>query len=757
MKLSRTNFLALYGAGLTGAALLVWLTDGSLQHSAVATLLWLLPAVGWARLVRGGRGERLAFGAGLALLLNALVTLLAHYLPGPVPRWLLLVGALLVATLPLLPTVSPPRFPWPVPRHWLPDLLLLAGALALRVLWLGYKEFQGDEGTALVRAAAALTGNDGTLFLHQKGPLEILLPMQLWGLAGATHELWLRLPFAWAGILGVLAIWLLGRRWFGRAAGRYAALLFALVGFAIAFGRIVQYQSLVVLFGTLAVLAAQRYRTDGAGSDLLLSGLFFAGGLLAHYDAVLVAPTVGWLLLRRVVAERRIDWRSWGIALLAGLGALALFYLPYVLNPNFARTFAYLLGDRVGVGSEGAAGGDLAGVWRMLTFYNSTYFIGGLLILIAPALAGLARTRRGMAAVLLWLTPTLFYTLIVSDGRTHVYTLFPGGCLLAGMALERALTALRGRRAAHALALTLVGAWLFVSAAYVYLLFVDHTPERQRTWEVNRPPFNPVTWDAPPDYGLFGFPYQAGWRVVHELVGDDLPYASNEEEEITNMYMRQAERTHCNDYATFILAENVQDAIPYDPVLLNDLHLHAVVTIGGQPKLHIYKRTPAAAVTQRAADGARFWLDPTASAPSTPYGAFTLNAVLGGRALLRGYDLDTSAAYPGGQIRVRLYWQALAPFAQNYQSFVHIYDGTLWGQDDGAPECGVNPTTRWEPGQIIPDLRTIPIALDAPVGQPIPLLAGMYNLLDNTRLAAPGHPNDLILLTEVTLQPPPAR
>jgi hypothetical protein len=84
-------------------------------------------------------------------------------------------------------------------------------------------------------------------------------------------------------------------------------------------------------------------------------------------------------------------------------------------------------------------------------------------------------------------------------------------------------------------------------------MFVDVHPERQRTWDQDRLLLYPVTWDSPPLYGLFGFPYQAGWRAAGQLpAATTLPYASNEEEEITNYYMAQAERTHCANFHTFL-------------------------------------------------------------------------------------------------------------------------------------------------------------------------------------------------------------
>jgi hypothetical protein len=118
---------------------------------------------------------------------------------------------------------------------------------------------------------------------------------------------------------------------------------------------------------------------------------------------------------------------------------------------------------------------------------------------------------------------------------------------------------------------------------------------------------------------------------------------------------------------------------------------------------------------------------------------------------LLGYDLDTREAYAGGQVTVTLYWQALAPFDNNYQVFTHLYDGQMWGQHDGAPECALNPTTRWEPGQIIADPHIIPVEPGAPAG-PVPLLVGMYDLLSKERLAVPGTADNVIHLADVWLR-----
>lgn len=757
------------GAALTAAAVW-WLPPGPWRQLPTFLLLWIWPAVSWALLLDGSPSTRLLSGSALPLLLNALFALALHHVPGPISRSALLIAALLTIVAPL-PWAVRRRSAAPVPHpiratqraardpYILAALLVLLVALLLRLPDLGYKELQGDEGVIMARAAAALTGDDAELFLHQKGPVEILLPLFTWRLSGAIDEFWARLPFAWAAWLGVAAVLPLARRWFGRRAAVVAGLLYAVGGFGVAFARIVQYQSLVVLWGLIALLHITRYVQDRPrrNGDLVLSALFLAGGLLAHYDAVLVAPAGGVLLLAGLHAAWRQRQRALiaiGMAVTAAVAILALFYVPYVLNPTFSDTAGYLLQDRLG-GS--LLSWSFPHVWQMMTFYNSIYYTLGLFLL---ALAGIAfargpllrrPSRRPVAiAALLYLgVPLLFYTVVVADPRTHVYTIFPGASLIAGAGAvaiwQRMGTS--GRRAAAGAAFLALAT---VSAFYVYLLFVDVTPERQRTWSQSQPAGFPTTWEAPPRFGLFGFPYQAGWRLVPDLV-DAWPYASNEEREITDWYMAHAPRTHCANFETFILAENVQDPVPFDAALLDDLHLHHLITVNGRPAIRIYERRPAEAVARHEASGARLWRTVEEMAPPKRTGRHSVGVTLGEKARLLGYDLDPDRAHPGGQIVVTLYWQALAPFARNFQTFTHLYDDeTLLAQHDSAPECAVNPTTLWEPGDVIADPHIIPLPADIPEGE-ARLYVGMYDLITGQRLPVPESPDDLIYLTVVSM------
>ncbi|MBK9054297.1 MAG: hypothetical protein IPL78_26330 [Chloroflexi bacterium] len=428
--------------------------------------------------------------------------------------------------------------------------------------------------------------------------------------------------------------------------------------------------------------------------------------MLAHYDAVLVVPALAWLVLSRWWVTRQPEWRTWFLAAGIGLLTLALFYLPFVLNPNFGRTFRYLLNDRVGAGEGGQwLNWSGAAAWRMMTFYNSTWTILGLGALVCLALVVLARQRRGV--VLGWHLgiPALFYLLVVADPRTHIYTLVPAGVIAAAVGasflwqtVQRSFTQTRARQLAG---LLLLVALLFYGQALIYTsrLFVLNQPELQRTWAENQPAAYPVTWNEPPLYGLFGFPYQAGWRVVADLLpASAYPYASNEEEEITNWYMAQAERTHCPDFNSFILTQDVQDEIPYDAALLAEMELMARVLVRGRETMRVYSREPVTSIRTVEASHSTRWLTPAQVAPPTYGGQYPLNLTLqngaGSQVRLLGYDVSSTQPAPGTPLIVTLYWQPLTPFANNVQVFVHLTQGTtILAQGDGAPECAINPTT----------------------------------------------------------------
>lgn len=762
------------------AVLGTWLPASTTRFAAAFVLLWGVPAAAWSWTLPGAWEARIARGTGLAFVASGLATLLLHLWPGPFPMG---AARAVYGGLALVPVFAPraddePRADISQRAIYALAAVVLVAAL-FRLVNLSYSEFQGDEAVIMSRAAQALAGEDRELFLHQKGPVEILTPMALWALTGTATEWQARLSFSLAGVLAVLAVAALAARWFelkdistrgtaGTPARTYtisvlAGLLVAINGFLVAFGRIVQYQNIVVAMGALSLLALTDYAERGRARDLMLSALFAAYGLLAHYDAILIGPAALWLLggafwTRR--AQWRRELRHLALALLVGVIVLGLFYVPFVRDPMFARTFAYLSGGRLG--GDGIFHNSLTPVWRMSTFYNALVYVVGLMLLIGlGALLGV----RNVAAWLYFLAPLGFYLFVVVDPRTHVYTFYPGAGMLAGAASVRGWMRLRARRKTLArIGAGLWAMWYLLCAGYIVMAFVSHRPEYKREWPASRHPLYPVPFadDELPPYGHFGFPYRAGWKAVAQLFAEgalDGTYASNEEPEITTWYVREGARTMCGQPDYYIVAEHVQDEIAIDGAELERAYtLAAQIMVAGEAKITIYEPAPGPSevLTVAAASAAApFDAGTTVAAqlPNAYSGVHPVGVDFDGVGLLLGYDLSSATVRRGDALRVTLFWEALSAPTFNHQVFVHLTaEGELATQHDGAPACGFAPTALWEPGDLVRDEHVIDIEDDVPLGR-AELTVGMYDLLTRDRLPVAGSAHNVAALTEIEVLP----
>ncbi|GAB4543942.1 MAG: hypothetical protein Kow0063_37520 [Anaerolineae bacterium] len=391
------SFLQILVLLASGDALLL-APAGSPLRVVGALIILALPGLVWARRLAPPLDylTRWLVGAGLSYTLAIMLGLGLHYLPGPIPLWATLAALNVLAVLPGLLPAGARGATRQLPDKrlgWLAVIFLLAALF--RFTNLGYSEFQGDEALAMITAAEALEGHQDALFLRGKGPGEALLPLALWRLTGTINETIARLPFAIAGLLMVLTTYRLGCRLLsggsepaGQRAGLLAAGLLALNGFMVAFSRIVQYQALVVWMSGLALLCAWEWRAGRRTNPSIwaaLSGAFLGTGLLSHYDAILVAPTIVYLQLahRRPSPPQPSTSTPTSTStlnlqtpnLLLAVGGLLIvagpFYIPYALDPQASRTGAYL-GDRIG---DTLLKNNLADFLHFNIFYNSSYYV----------------------------------------------------------------------------------------------------------------------------------------------------------------------------------------------------------------------------------------------------------------------------------------------------------------------------------------------------------------------------------------------
>ncbi|MCD6518724.1 MAG: glycosyltransferase family 39 protein [Anaerolineae bacterium] len=597
--------------------------------------------------------EKLALGIGISYTFLLLGALFLHYLPGPLTQRMILLtsGVSFVLLLALAFGVGSDlkgQSSSLEKKQWVALAFFFLVAVILRFLYLGYSEFQGDEGRAMLRAAEVLQGNDQVLFLHKKGPVEILLPAILYGAVGYTTEAAARFPFALANVSALLALFVLGRRLFGSRVALLAVALMVIDGFWEGFARIVQYQSIVLLMTILAIFSAYRFYEEPEKPWYLLAvGLFSSVALLAHYEGFFAIPGAAYLIWKGL--KKR--WKGnipWLVGTFVLMGVLVgAFYVPFVLHPHFIRTLTYLGKKRVG---GGLLYNNFADFFNRASYYNAVYYplllsvslagaIGVSLwrklaskwgrlvwtalvvawgsIILFPSLWQIGGVNLSVSVFLLtigllffffpsvkkrlmviWLGGTaLLYFFLMLKVHTHYYVaMLPWSLIVAG-ALSKSWQWLgeHGKRGSWLQWIALLGGlglWA-LCAGYIYLAFVQHDPEFRFHYRQVKPA---IYWtpfgDYPPRGGYFGFPYHTAWKAVGVLFRDGVlkgTYDSNQEDLVTNWYTRGALR--CPDSDIFIVARDVENPHALVPGVINGEYMPWIeIERAGQPQIYIFRR-----------------------------------------------------------------------------------------------------------------------------------------------------------------------
>ncbi len=122
-------------------------------------------------------------------------------------------------------------------------------------------------------------------------------------------------------------------------------------------------------------------------------------------------------------------------------------------------------------------------------------------------------------------------------------------------------------------------------------------------------------------------------------------------------------------------------------------------------------------------------------------GISTDDILMGDFARYIGYDIGGLELWPGRRVIFHLYFEVLAPAADDYMIFVHLLDanGNLianWDGPVGESVLGYYSTLHWQAGEYINFERVLQLPDGvAPVGEGYELVAGFYRLSDNMRVA----------------------
>lgn len=118
-----------------------------------------------------------------------------------------------------------------------------------------------------------------------------------------------------------------------------------------------------------------------------------------------------------------------------------------------------------------------------------------------------------------------------------------------------------------------------------------------------------------------------------------------------------------------------------------------------------------------------------------------VKARLGDNFELWGYTLSPG---PDNTTQVELFWQSLSPTDQNYTVFVQLLDSNnqIIAQADVQPLANIYPPSRWQPGDIISEQFTLPMAPSV-LSTGVRLVTGMYDLSTGARLPVYNQQNQL--------------
>ncbi len=790
------------------------------------------------------------FGPSLGYVLSTWVLLLLAYLPGGLSG---LTIALVFGAIFVVLAIAAWRGPWTKEKALIPArpgargssrkvlialLSVLIVAAFFRLANLSYAEFQGDEAKIMVYGASVVQGYEDTLFIHRKGPTEILYAASGLALLGQTNEGAARLPFALGNIISVGLLFLLGYRLNGLRAAWIGAMFLALDGYYIGHTRMVQYQTVIFLSaaGALYFLywlhqLSQESQTQPAGKPqfralLYLSAASFTTGLITHYEGVIVglpALFVLYLLWRNPQVRKDLVAPLVESAILAAVFA-ALFYLPFVRHPHFASTVTRYTTDVTGAGqrlynniaaftergqlynfywlfyvmmaalalhftfmywrrpSRFARWGSaaVAALFLAVLFFPQRFTGGGIdwtvVIVGGFLLAAIAAPRATVSERILWLWlgPPLYLSLfLMSDPSGHFYIFYAPLALLTGLVLAKIwgwLISAVGESPGRAIAGVTLGILFALGGAYQYAYYVYHNEEVVRNWSVQQTLPAWMTPASRENNPIFGIPHYSGWKTIGmlfetgQLTGS---YATNVRTWISDWYTRSAE--YCEEDPDMVFIEIVERPREKEKLLeeMGDRYRKdGVITVDGEPRIDIYRRTGEASESITEYDARAFDqafnqslanADLHITAPEIDLGLTPVSYRFGDDLELTGYQLYEDRVPAGRSLSLLLTWRALRPMDKEYTTFLQVL-GPEWrkvGQRDVAVGCNEGPTYDWDAGETVLAHYRIPLLAGEAPGV-YPLYVGLYDRADLERAPitdAQGQGiGDMLKLADITLE-----
>jgi uncharacterized membrane protein len=219
-------------------------------------------------------------------------------------------------------------------------LVILAVGTALRLFRLSYQSLWYDELHSMIPTNPANTLAALIEYCKTDQPPAYFIMLHYWFKLFSYNAFYGRLFSALIGVLGLVAMYALGREVGGRKAGLAACFFTAINWFHIVYSQEVRFYGLLFLFTVLSYLFFIRaYRRERA-VDFIGYTLISIGLIYTHYYAMVVLltqlVTFGWMIY-----SGKRSWRFIGMALASGVAVLCAFipWMPVVLQDNAIASF----------------------------------------------------------------------------------------------------------------------------------------------------------------------------------------------------------------------------------------------------------------------------------------------------------------------------------------------------------------------------------------------------------------------------------
>ncbi|KKS31205.1 hypothetical protein A2380_03230 [candidate division WWE3 bacterium RIFOXYB1_FULL_43_24] len=415
----------------------------------------------------------------------------------------------------------------------------------LRLINLGYSEYIPDETTVMTPIKNGEISKD-FLLAQRKGPMQFLAVwvVNIFNIS-VFDEFTYRVPFFFASVLGLLFFYKFIKNMEGQFVAVVATLFLGLNGMLIAFGRVVQYQSLNLLFSSaglyfLSLLKNEEHRIRNS----ILGSLFLTLSAMSHWDAIFVIPPALFLICKYVLFAPLRGRQKRSIIGALSLPVLVIF-MPFFINyssvalsePENISYFKTRVG-RAEVSLENIMY-NLKEYISKIELYNPFMYLYALGTL---AFAGLVGSKRAYSYFYWFLLSLATFIFFVVKPGTHIYNIFYPLVILAAFGAQYFYQLFKGLLSKTVVVLLIV---LFSFFGYQgYLLFAD--PSVDYPWsqeDILGYKTRPYSQRSLPN-NIIGFPIYRGWEEAAEFLtgenarnGSDLPYITNEESSIGGFYL----------------------------------------------------------------------------------------------------------------------------------------------------------------------------------------------------------------------------